>query len=63
MLAELLAGLLVLGGLGFLADRYVGTAPWGLSVGIMLGFAAGLYLVWLRTNPPKGPESKDKDDG
>lgn len=63
MIAELLAGLIVLGGLGFLADRYVGTEPWGLGVGIMLGFAAGLYLIWLRTDEPDSRAGDDRRGG
>jgi ATP synthase protein I len=30
-------------GLGWLADRYFGTAPWLLAVGLVLGSAAGFY--------------------
>jgi ATP synthase protein I len=28
---------------GWLVDKWFGTAPWGLIVGIVLGSAAGLY--------------------
>lgn len=35
--------------LGYLAgdwcDRRYGTAPWGLVIGVMLGLAAGMYLM------------------
>lgn len=30
-------------GLGWLADRYFGTAPWLLAAGLVLGSAAGFY--------------------
>jgi ATP synthase protein I len=30
-------------GLGWLADRYFGTAPWLLAVGLVLGSIAGFY--------------------
>lgn len=30
-------------GLGYLLDRWLGTDPWLLIVGIVLGSAAGLY--------------------
>jgi ATP synthase protein I len=30
-------------GIGYLADRWLGTAPWCLVGGIVLGSAAGLY--------------------
>ncbi|HXT69744.1 MAG TPA: AtpZ/AtpI family protein [Vicinamibacterales bacterium] len=33
------------GGLGYLADRWLGTAPTGLVVGMLFGVVAGLYLV------------------
>lgn len=46
---ELLAGILTWAGLGWLADRWLGTTPWLFGVGAMLGFAAGLYLVWVRS--------------
>ncbi len=29
--------------LGFLADKYLGTAPWGIMLCIILGFVAGVY--------------------
>jgi ATP synthase protein I len=40
---ELLAALIVGGGLGWLADTYLfSTQPWGLVVGLVLGAAAGI---------------------
>lgn len=30
-------------GLGWLLDKWLGTQPWGLVVGIVLGSAAGLF--------------------
>lgn len=66
--ADILAGPVVWGGIGWLADRWLGTDPWLLSIGIMGGFAGGLYLVWLRTArsrqqdaPPAPPGSDDSD--
>ncbi len=46
---ELLAGILIWTVLGWLADRWLGTTPWLLGLGAMVGFAGGLYLVWLRS--------------
>jgi F0F1-type ATP synthase assembly protein I len=46
---ELLAGILVWGGLGWLADRWLGTDPWLLAIGIMLGFAGGMVLIGLKS--------------
>jgi len=38
-------GVLVGTGLGWLADRSFGIAPWGMLVGMALGFAAGLRNI------------------
>ena len=46
---ELMAAVLLYAGLGHLADRWLGTGPWLMGIGAMLGYAAGLYLVWLRS--------------
>lgn len=43
--SELVAGVLVGGGLGWLIDRWLGIAPWGLIVFLLLGFAAGVLNV------------------
>ncbi|MEO1250772.1 MAG: AtpZ/AtpI family protein [Pseudomonadota bacterium] len=40
--SDLLAGLAVGTLIGYLLDRWLGTSPWLLLVGIGLGFAAGL---------------------
>jgi F0F1-type ATP synthase assembly protein I len=46
---ELLAAILTWAGVGHFADRALGTGPWLLLVGALVGYAAGLYLVWLRS--------------
>ena len=43
---ELVAALGVGIALGWLADRYIGTRPWGLVVGFLLGSAAGIVNVF-----------------
>ena len=43
--SELVAGVLVGGGLGWLIDHWLGIAPWGLIVFLLLGFAAGVLNV------------------
>ena len=40
--SDLLAGLIVGMLIGFLLDKWLGTSPWLLLVGIGIGFAAGL---------------------
>lgn len=49
MSLELLSGILIWGGAGWLLDRWLGTLPWFFTAGVMLGFIAGLYLIWLRS--------------
>jgi F0F1-type ATP synthase assembly protein I len=49
MSVEFIAAILTWGGLGWLADRWLGTAPWLMGIGVLVGFGAGLYLVWLRS--------------
>ncbi|WP_205470662.1 AtpZ/AtpI family protein [Breoghania sp. L-A4] len=42
---EFVAGVLVGGGLGWFADQFLGTSPWGLIVFLLLGFVAGVLNV------------------
>jgi F0F1-type ATP synthase assembly protein I len=44
---EFLSALLVMGGLGWLLDRWLGTAPWLIVIGLVAGNALGIYLLWL----------------
>jgi F0F1-type ATP synthase assembly protein I len=50
MTVELMSAVLVWGGVGWLLDRWLDTGPWLMGIGVMTGFAAGLYLVWLRSS-------------
>ena len=43
--SEMVGGVLVGAGLGWLLDRWLGTSPWGLIVFLLLGFAAGILNV------------------
>lgn len=43
--SELVAGVLVGGGIGWILDRWLGISPWGLIVFLLLGFAAGVLNV------------------
>ena len=44
---ELLAALIVGGGLGWVTDAYLlESAPWGLVVGLVFGLAAGIRSVY-----------------
>ena len=48
----LIGGILGLGGLGYVADDWLGTSPWLLLLGLLLGLIVGFYelvrLVWGR---------------
>ena len=47
-LADFLAALLVWGGLGWIADQWLGTFPVIFIIGMVVGNSAGLYLLYLR---------------
>ena len=60
---ELVAGVLVGAGIGWLLDRGLGITPWGMIVFTLLGFAAGVLNVMraaglLRPGPLDPPGSK-----
>lgn len=61
--AELVAGVLVGGGLGWLLDRWLGTSPLGLILLLMLGFAGGVLNVLRSAGLVKGgvPDSTRED--
>ena len=48
----LIGAIILLGGIGYGLDLWLGTAPWGLFVGLMLGLIVGFYelakVVWRR---------------
>lgn len=46
--ATLVAGMAVCGGIGYLIDRLAGTSRVFTGVGVVLGAAAGIYIVYLR---------------
>jgi F0F1-type ATP synthase assembly protein I len=54
MAAELIAALLTWSGIGWLLDRWLGTGPWMLAIGALIGNAAGIYLIWLRSGRMEG---------
>jgi ATP synthase protein I len=43
--SEFVAGVIVGAGIGWLIDRTLGISPWGLTVFLLLGFAAGVLNV------------------
>jgi F0F1-type ATP synthase assembly protein I len=40
---SLVGAIVVLGGLGYAVDRWLGSAPWGAFGGLMLGLVVGFY--------------------
>jgi F0F1-type ATP synthase assembly protein I len=60
-LAYLLTGPLFYGGLGWLADRWLGTEPIFVLTGLLGGMALALYVVWVRygTNDRRPPSASD----
>jgi F0F1-type ATP synthase assembly protein I len=46
----LLAGMLIWGGAGWLADRWFGT-EWLVLVGLMFGVALAFYVIYVRLWP------------
>jgi F0F1-type ATP synthase assembly protein I len=50
---SLVGAIVVLGAGGYFADRWLGTSPWLLVTGLLLGIVVGLYevarVVWRRT--------------
>jgi ATP synthase protein I len=55
---ELIAATLTWAAIGWSIDRWLGTAPWFLAIGAILGNAAGIYLVWLRGRRMDAIESR-----
>ena len=53
---ELLAALIVGGGLGWVADTYLfETTPWGLVIGLVFGLAAGMRNAYRSAQRWQGP--------
>jgi F0F1-type ATP synthase assembly protein I len=57
IIATLVAGMAVCGGLGYLVDLAVGTSKVFLGIGVVLGGALGVYIIYLRYGRP------DRDEG
>jgi ATP synthase protein I len=73
VITELVVGILVCMGLGWMADKYFGTAPWIMLAFMPFGFAAGIVNVMrlsrskqadavLGGKGPVAPSVKDDED-
>ena len=58
--SELVAGVIVGAGLGWLIDRWFGVSPWGLIVFLLLGFAAGVLNVMRSAGVVASPGFDDR---
>jgi len=45
---QLVFSILLFLGLGYLADRWLGTRPMLMLIGLLVGLGAGFYAFWLR---------------
>ncbi len=65
MAVELVTATLVWGGIGWLADSWLATGPWLMSIGFVVGNFAGIYLLWLRSDPggQRGTADARRDSG
>ena len=54
--STLIAGMLAWGGIGYLVDRVAGLHQVFLPIGIILGGAGGVYIVYLRYGRGNGDE-------
>lgn len=58
--SEFIAAVIVGALLGYLVDRFVGTAPWGMIVLLLLGFCAGVLNVMRSAGMVASPHPVDR---
>ena len=61
--SELVAGVLVGGGLGLGLDHVAGTKPWGLIIFLMIGFAGGVLNLVRAAGLAGPPKAKSGSSG
>lgn len=59
--SEFISAIVVGAVLGYVLDRFVGTAPWGLIVLLLLGFCAGVLNVMRSAGVVAHPLDDDKN--
>ena len=63
LLADLIGGVLVGLGFGWLLDRYAGTGPWGMVGGLLIGMGSSIYIVVRKATKLSAQASVQKTDG
>jgi ATP synthase protein I len=61
--SEFIAAIIVGGFLGWFVDRFVGTAPWGMIILLLLGFCAGVLNVLRSAGMVAKPPSPGRGNG
>ncbi len=59
VLAYLITGPLMFGGLGWLVDRWLNTT-FCVYVGAVVGMGLSIYTIWLRYGSPQAPTTLDR---
>lgn len=54
MVAYLVSGIVIWGGAGLVLDRALGLEPVFLVLGVLVGHAAGVYLIYVRWSEQEG---------
>ena len=62
VLAHLITGPVLFGGLGWLLDRWLGITIF-VAVGIILGMGLSLYAIWLRYGTSQAPTTDHPAEG
>lgn len=63
MAVELVTATLTWGGIGWLVDHFwLHTYPIFMSIGFVVGFFAGMYLLWLKTSREPDAQGGDHAD-
>lgn len=61
--ADFLAAIFTWGGIGWVADRALGTAPLLMVLGFIVGNMAGIYLLYIRSGGGESlPQDKARTD-
>jgi F0F1-type ATP synthase assembly protein I len=60
LMVELITATFTWGGIGWLLDRWLGTAPWFLITGFAIGWGTGIYLAWHRFGREDQAGGRDK---